>query len=421
MLTEFFLDVLDAKFIEFMQRPEWSVAIPPGFCQARVKLDLARVDRYIPTHALFLAVTRGEQGTLSVICLYNVEKGSTQYINKKYLSTALFEEINRMAEKGHKQEHEYGIGAVAKLTGLTDHAIRVWERRYSAVVARRAANGRRVYGPADVEKLRLLKSLTDRGVSIGQIAGDNVDELRERVRNMSEIVSATIPEHVGVAVLGDLLPGLFADHARDVAPVQILLADSDRNTFVADLARYDVDVVVVECPVLDSNVIGQLQGYMEQAGASKGVLVYSFGRSRDIDTASDSNIVALRSPVNVDEVRAAVMRAYTPAASARPKVAHSETAESGWRVSGSIPPRQFNHQQLTRLARASTAIDCECPHHLAQLVGDLTAFEIYSARCANRDEDDAELHRYLHQTTAQARALIEDALHRVAEAEGIDY
>jgi hypothetical protein len=115
------------------------------------------------------------------------------------------------------------------------------------------------------------------------------------------------------------------------------------------------------------------------------------------------------------------MRAYTPAASARPKVAHSETAESGWRVSGSIPPRQFNHQQLTRLARASTAIDCECPHHLAQLVGDLTAFEIYSARCANRDEDDAELHRYLHQTTAQARALIEDALHRVAEAEGIDY
>jgi hypothetical protein len=67
-----------------------------------------------------------------------------------------------MAEKGRKQDHEYGIGAVAKLTGLTDHAIRVWERRYSAVVARRAANGRRVYGPADVEKLRLLKSLTDR-------------------------------------------------------------------------------------------------------------------------------------------------------------------------------------------------------------------------------------------------------------------
>jgi hypothetical protein len=160
---------------------------------------------------------------------------------------------------------------------------------------------------------------------------------------------------------------------------------------------------------------------MEQAGASKGVLVYNFGRSRDIDTARDSNIVALRSPVNVDEVRAAVMRAYTPAVAVRPKAAPSETAESGWRVSGPIPPRRFNHQQLARLTRASTAIDCECPHHLAQLAGDLTAFEVYSAQCANRDEDDAELHRYLHQTTAQARALIEDALQRVAEAEGIDY
>ena len=237
-----------------------------------------------------------------------------------------------MAEKGHKQEHEYGIGAVAKLTGLTDHAIRVWERRYGAVVARRASNGRRVYGPADVEKLRLLKSLTDRGVSIGQIAGDTVDALRERVRNMSEIVSAAIPDHVGVAVLGDLLPGLFADHARDIAPVQVLLADSNRDTFVADLARHDVDVVVVECPVLDSRVIGQLQAYMEQAGASKGVLVYNFGRSRDIDMASDSDLVALRSPVNVDEVRAAVMRAYTPAVPARPKAA--PVRNGGIRVAG---------------------------------------------------------------------------------------
>ena len=49
------------------------------------------------------------------------------------------------------------------------------------------------------------------------------------------------------------------------------------------------------------------------------------------------------------------------------------------------------------------------------------AFEIYSSQCANRDDEDAALHRYLHQTTAQARSLIEIALERVAEAEGIDY
>ena len=74
----------------------------------------------------------------------------------------------------------YGIGAVARLTGLTDHTIRVWERRYSAVVTTRAPNGRRQYTEADVQKLGLLKLLTDRGISIGRIAGDSVDELRER-------------------------------------------------------------------------------------------------------------------------------------------------------------------------------------------------------------------------------------------------
>ena len=57
----------------------------------------------------------------------------------------------------------YGIGAVARLTGLTDHTIRVWERRYSAVVTARAPNGRRQYTEADVQKLSLLKSLTDHG------------------------------------------------------------------------------------------------------------------------------------------------------------------------------------------------------------------------------------------------------------------
>ena len=74
-----------------------------------------------------------------------------------------------MAEK-KSHEELYGIGAVAKLTGLTDHTIRVWERRYGAVVARRAANRRREYTETDVEKLRLLKRLTDEGIAISQIA-----------------------------------------------------------------------------------------------------------------------------------------------------------------------------------------------------------------------------------------------------------
>ena len=326
-----------------------------------------------------------------------------------------------MASKASK-EKLYGIGAVAKLTGLTDHTIRVWERRYSAVVARRAPNGRRIYDPADVDKLALLKRLTDQGLSIGQIASDTIDELRDRAQSLSEFVSAPIPEQIGVAILGDFLPEQVAVHKPDLAPVEVIIADSNRDRFMADLTRHKIDVVVVESPVLDSQVSGRLVEYMEQAGAARGVIVYNFGRVRDIDSARDSRIVVLRSPVDVDDVRAAIMRAYTPAAPAASRQPpRPDTSAAAWDFTGPIAPRRFSNSQLIKLAQASTAIDCECPHHLAQLVGDLTAFEVYSAQCANRDDEDAALHRYLHQTTAQARELIEVALERVAAAEGIAY
>lgn len=327
-----------------------------------------------------------------------------------------------MNSQSSSGQHRYGIGAVAKMTGLTDHTIRVWERRYSAIVAQRAANGRRIYSPADVEKLGLLKRLTEHGISIGQIAGDSIDELRKRARSLDEIVSTPLPDRIGIAVLGDFLPNQLSIHERDLAPVNVIVSDSNRDRFVADMRRHDIDVVVVESPVLDSAVTAELLALMEQAGAARGVLVYSFGRARDVDLARDARIHALRSPVNVDEVRAAVMRAYAPTAPARP--ASEPPADDGaseWQFSGPVAPRRFNNVQLATLARASTSIDCECPHHLAQLVGDLSAFEVYSANCASRDEEDAALHRYLHQTTAEARALIEAALERVAKAEGIEY
>ena len=64
-------------------------------------------------------------------------------------------------------------------------------------------------------------------------------------------------------------------------------------------------------------------------------------------------------------------------------------------------------------------MDCECPAHLVDLVISLSAFEVYSAQCENRNPEDAALHADLHRTTAQARALMEQALTQVATAEGL--
>lgn len=327
-----------------------------------------------------------------------------------------------MTTAAGKEEHHYGIGAVAKMTGLTDHTIRVWERRYGAVVTQRLANGRRVYSASDVEKLACLKRLTDQGVSIGQIASSSIEQLREQVENMSDMSSAAVPGQIRLAVLGDHLPAQLLVHDRDISPLEVCVADSNRDRFAADIRCQSADVVVLESPTLDADTVPQLVDFMKDCGAERGIIIYSFGRARDVEIARKRGLVVLRAPVDVDQIHAAVVRCYTQPFVTRSRAEKPYRSAAGeWNFSGEIAPRLFNQQQLANLANTSSAIDCECPQHLAQLVSDVSAFEIYSANCANRDDDDAALHRYLHQTTAQARALIEMALKMVADAEELNY
>ena len=63
------------------------------------------------------------------------------------------------------------IGAVVRLTGLSSHVIRVWERRYGAVVPHRTPGGTRLYDSGHVDRLNRLAALTRRGHAIGAIAG----------------------------------------------------------------------------------------------------------------------------------------------------------------------------------------------------------------------------------------------------------
>jgi hypothetical protein len=49
----------------------------------------------------------------------------------------------------------------------------------------------------------------------------------------------------------------------------------------------------------------------------------------------------------------------------------------------------------------------------------VSAFEKYSAQCANRGPEDAELHRHLAKVAAHCRQQFEEALIYVARVEGI--
>ena len=64
----------------------------------------------------------------------------------------------------------YPVRLVAVRTGLTPHVLRAWERRYGVVSPARTEGGQRLYSELDIERLLLLRRLTDRGHAIGRIA-----------------------------------------------------------------------------------------------------------------------------------------------------------------------------------------------------------------------------------------------------------
>ena len=67
-------------------------------------------------------------------------------------------------------EARYRIGTLARLTGVTTHAIRIWERRYAALAPSRTPGGARLYTDADVQRLRVIKKLLERGYTISAVA-----------------------------------------------------------------------------------------------------------------------------------------------------------------------------------------------------------------------------------------------------------
>ncbi len=69
------------------------------------------------------------------------------------------------------------IAVVAERTGLSRDVLRVWERRYAAVEPTRSTGGQRLYSDQQVNRFRLLASVTRAGRSIRTVAGLPTAEL----------------------------------------------------------------------------------------------------------------------------------------------------------------------------------------------------------------------------------------------------
>ena len=85
----------------------------------------------------------------------------------------------------------YTIKYVSQRTGLTTHVIRAWEKRYEAVVPRRSPKNRRLYSEDDVQRLQLLKTITDAGHSISQVAQLDSSDLLDLAQREASVIPQT--------------------------------------------------------------------------------------------------------------------------------------------------------------------------------------------------------------------------------------
>jgi DNA-binding transcriptional MerR regulator/methylmalonyl-CoA mutase cobalamin-binding subunit len=71
------------------------------------------------------------------------------------------------------------INAVVRRTGLSAHVIRIWEKRYGVVEPERTATNRRLYSDDQIERLSLLREVTQSGQSIGYVAKLPTEQLKQ--------------------------------------------------------------------------------------------------------------------------------------------------------------------------------------------------------------------------------------------------
>jgi DNA-binding transcriptional MerR regulator len=313
----------------------------------------------------------------------------------------------------------YGIGAVARLTGIPLNSLRAWERRYALVAPRRGDGNQRQYSQGDVVRLQLIKQLVDRGHAISTVATLDEESLRERLElhcEMPRETAAAVPDPSRVLIYGDALPFLVDAWRDELSPLEIIGTSASYADFEQRACAERPEVLVVEWPALDPDSPARWSELQSRVGARRLVVVYGFAPAALIARLQRDGVVALRAPVTAAALREACRVDQPPAAALQAAVVAAVAATRDM----PIPLRRFDSKTLAAVANLPTGIRCECPHHLADLLFRVTAFETYSANCEHRNERDAALHAHLHRVAGQARALLEDALEHLMLCEEID-
>jgi len=302
----------------------------------------------------------------------------------------------------------FRTGAVARMAGMPVATLRIWEQRYQAASPTTAESGHRLYLAADVERVVLLRRLTEQGHAIRLLAALETTQLHEMMHPPEAPRQTTLRAVVvGQALAGRLkrlcdrqpwAPALQTVAAFDTLAEATQAADNS--------ARPAVDLLLWQSASLQPGARHELRVAQDVWRARAAAVVYRYSSAEGRAELTGSGVAMLHEPADDDSLGqwlASFQVTNAPAGKTDPTISS---------------PR-FDDAALTEFAGLSSAVACECPSHLAQLLLQVSNFETYTGECANRSAADAKLHAYLRQVAGAARMLFETALEHVAIAEGL--
>ncbi len=301
-----------------------------------------------------------------------------------------------------------------KLTGLTSHNIRVWEKRHQAVVAKRLPSGRRFYTQAQVNRLLLLKQCIDCGSSISDLAKLSDVELEEKLKTaVPRKIQRIKKDHkITVGVLGKLE---IAEQLEKMANLTLILKEEVTDFSNIHLHRLlseeRPNVLILEVSTIQEANAKSITELIKRNNPLLSVIIYRYGNQTNLNGLRNQGARLLRAPIDQESL-INLVSGYMSNIDALNHLVDLPSVQQ-------YPVHIYTSHQLSKITKITTKVDCECPNHLVEILTGLKEFEKYSGECINKNDEDAALHAEIQLKTALARQQLECLLEKVLDVEGI--
>lgn len=309
----------------------------------------------------------------------------------------------------------YGIGTVARLTGLKPDTLRVWERRYGLGASYKSPSGRRQYTQSDLEHLQLIAALVQDGARIGEIAASERKTLELLVKGRGKHLERQLPPaKPKVLFVGAELCAWLDDHQGCISGVSALLVRRPLAEVSHEIsADSEFAMVVIDCPALAPAQIKAIGDIRERLNNPEILVTYRMANERWLSELTRCGARSLTFPMEPAQLAFEMGNISVTA----------DTRQGEFDLGDLVKPkaRMYSDDELIAASKLKSLLNCECPSHITQLVQLLSQFEEYSTQCSVENWQDAAVHACIYAYTNQARYLMEKALKSVIDERGTEF